>query len=242
MEGAHMKDLTVTAAQPSLRDQYPGLSDEDAVARVRAGDVALYEVLMRRYNQRLYRAVRAILHDENEIEDILQDAYLAAYRALAEFEGRARFSTWLVRIAVNKALDRRRQRSKVVALVPGREVDMTEDGAASTSANHQDDPERRSARRELARLLEVAIDGLPEIFRGVFVLREVDGMSTEETAESLGLELNTVKTRLHRARSLLRERLVCDLDAAALQSFPFGAQRCDRLVDVVLGRIGRIRG
>lgn len=237
-----MTDPIVAAEQPRLRDQHPGLSDEEVVARVRDGDVALYEVLMRRYNQRLYRAVRAILRDENEIEDILQDAYLAAYRSLTEFEGRSRFSTWLVRIAVNKALDRRRQRSRVVALVPERTAEMAQDGAASTSANHPDDPERRSARRELARLLEIAIDGLPETFRGVFVLREVEGMSTEETAESLGLELNTVKTRLYRARALLRERLVCEVDAAALQSFPFGAQRCDRLVDAVLARIGRSEG
>lgn len=237
-----MKILTATARSSKMQASSSSVSDECIVARVRAGDVALYEVLMRRYNQRLYRAVRAILRDEDEIEDILQDVFLAAYRNLAEFEGRSRFSTWLVRIAVNKALDRRRQRFKVVALVPETEADITEDGAASTSANHQDDPERQSARHELARLLEVAIDGLPETFRSVFVLREVDGMSTEETAESLGLEVNTVKTRLYRARAILRERLVCDLDAAALQAFPFGAWRCDRLVDAVLGRIGRSRG
>ena len=214
--------LPTTGAQADL-------SDEEVVLCVRAGDVALYGVLMRRYNQRLYRAVRAILRDESEIEDVLQEAYLAAYRNLAEFEGRARFSTWLVRIAVNKALDRRRQRSPVVAL-----SDATD--AAMTSATHRDDPERQSARRELAMLLEDAIDALPELFRGVYLLREVDGMSVEETAESLGLELNTVKTRLHRARSLLRAQLADDLGAAGLHAFPFGGQRCDRLVAAVLAR------
>ncbi|MGH7342570.1 MAG: RNA polymerase sigma factor [Candidatus Rokuibacteriota bacterium] len=237
-----MNLATVTAAHPSLRAQEPPLSDEDVVERVRAGDLPLYEVLMRRHNQRLYRAVRAILRDESEIEDILQEAYLAAYRNLEEFEGRARFSTWLVRIAVNKALDRRRRCSKLVALDPGKEDALVGNEAAPPWAISKEDPERQSARRELAHLLEHAIDALPEAFRGVYVLREVDGMSTQETAESLGLESNTVKTRLHRARTLLRERLVHDFDAAALQAFPFGAERCDRLVATVLDLLaGRAR-
>lgn len=219
-------------ATPLLETPEATVSDEDIVLRVRAGELALYSVLMRRYNQRLYRVVRAILRDEHEIEDILQETYLAAYGSLAEFEGRARFSTWLIRIAVNKALDRRRQRAKVVALDPGRHE------AASTARDTEQDPERESARREFAHLLEHAIDALPETFRGVYVLRELDGMSTEETAECLGLELNTVKTRLFRARSLLRERLISDFDAAALEVFPFGGERCARLVSTVLCQIG----
>lgn len=233
------KKPTATAAPSNVRELDPALADEDVVVRVCAGDRALYELLMRRYNQRLFRAVRSILRDENEVEDILQETYLAAYRSLAEFEGRARFSTWLVRIAVNKALDRRRQRSKTLALDPHMEVFMVGGEPTLDATDSGEDPERESARREVAHLLEHAIDALPDAFRGVYVLREVDGMSTEETAESLGLEPNTVKTRLHRARSLLRARLVRDFDAAALQAFPFGAERCDRLTDRVLRQLVR---
>ena len=228
------------AASASLHEQVADFSDEDIALRVRAGQVALYGVLMRRYNQRLYRAVRAILRDESEIEDILQEAYLAAYRNLAGFEGRARFSTWLIRIAVNKALDRRRQRSFVVAFSAAAGAASKGNGAATIPAHASEDPERQNARRELALLLEAAIDALPDLLRPVYVLRDVDGMSTEETAESLGLEPNTVKTRLHRARSRLRERLADDFEAAALRAFPFGAQRCDRLVAAVLGRLAWI--
>jgi len=221
----------MTAPVAAGADARFALSDEDVVARVRAGDVALYDVLMRRYNQRLHRAVRAILRDESEIEDILQDTYLAAYRSLGSFEGRARFSTWLVRIAVNAALDRRRQRARVVAMRDAKETVMTAPAS-------REDPERQSARRELAQLLEDAIDALPEPFRVVYVLREIEGMNVEATAESLDLECNTVKTRLHRARSLLRKQLSEDLDAATLQVFPFGGRRCDRVVAAVRARLG----
>jgi RNA polymerase sigma-70 factor (ECF subfamily) len=206
----------------------PAPSDEEVVERVLAGELALYEVLMRRNNQLLYRTVRAILGDAHDVEDVLQDAYLAAYQKLIEFERRARFSTWLVRIAVNKALDRRRRRSTSSSV---------ERVLASIEPTPASDPERQSAHRELAQLLEQAIDALPEPFRAVYVLREVEGLSTNDTASCLELEAATVKTRLHRARALLRERLACELDAAALQAFPFGAAHCDRLVALVLGRL-----
>jgi RNA polymerase sigma-70 factor (ECF subfamily) len=228
----------VTAAQTALLEQNAGLSDEEIVARVRAGELALYEILMRRHNQQAYRAVRSILRDESEVEDVVQEAYLSAYRHLAEFEGRARFSTWLVRIAINAALDRRRRRARLVVLEPGEE-DRLEARRGPPGGGDGDDPERLTARRELARLLERAIDTLPEPFRVVYVLRDVDGMSTQETAESLALEVTTVKTRLHRARALLRDRLHQNVDRAALEAFPFGAERCDRLVAAVLHRLDR---
>jgi RNA polymerase sigma-70 factor (ECF subfamily) len=228
----------VTAALLSSSEQGLGLSDEEVVARIRAGELALYEILMRRHNQKLYRAVRAILRDENEVEDVVQEAYFSAYRHLADFEGRARFSTWLVRIGVNGALDRRRRRARVVALDPSMEDHLAAADEPSLGGTDRGDPEQQSARRELARLLERAIDTLPELFRMVYVLRDVEGMSTQETAESLALEVNTVKTRLHRARSMLRERLYQNVDKAALEAFPFGAERCDRLVAAVLDRLG----
>jgi RNA polymerase sigma-70 factor (ECF subfamily) len=224
----HGSTLSADSAGPDRWNAFP--PDEEIVERVRAGDLALYEVLMRRHNQRLYRAVRAILRDEAEIDDILQDAYLAAYRNLAAFEGRAKFSTWLTRIAVNRALDRRRRRGRV-------EVIGLENHPELESASGDGDPERESARREFARLLEEAIDALPAAYRSVYVLREVEGMSTRETAESLELDPATVKTRLHRARARLRERLERHVDSAAVCAFPFGAQRCDRLVSAVLGAI-----
>jgi RNA polymerase sigma-70 factor (ECF subfamily) len=214
--------------------QEPSLSDEEVVERVRAGELGLYEIVMRRHNQRLYRAVRAILRDEAEVEDVLQDAYLAAYRSLSEFEGRARFSTWLTRIAVNRALDRRRRRAKVVVLDPQQEGNPLNDDDTPTWRTPAEDPERQSARRELAHLLQDAIDELPDTFRPAYVLREVEGLSVQETSESLGIEPGTVKTRLHRARGLLRERLIRDFGGAAADAFPFGAQRCDRLVAAVL--------
>ena len=228
----------MTAALPSVSDLGVAPSDEEVVARVRAGELALYEILMRRHNQKLYRAVRAILRDESEVEDVVQEAYCSAYRHLADFEGRARFSTWLVRIAVNGALDRRRRRARVVALDSAAEDHLAGRDGPSIGRIERSDPERESARRELSRLLERAIDELPELFRMVYVLRDVEGMSTQETAESLGLEVNTVKTRLHRARALLRDRLYQNIDRTALDAFPFGAERCDRLVVKVLDRLG----
>ena len=229
----------MTAAQPSLLEQNAGLSDEEIVARVQGGELALYEILMRRHNQQAYRAVRSILREEGEVEDVVQEAYFSAYRHLAEFEGRARFSTWLVRIAINAALDRRRQRARLVVLDPAAEERLEARRGPSGGGSDGDDPERLAARRELAHLLERAIDTLPESFRVVYMLREVEGMSTQETAESLALEVNTVKTRLHRARSMLRDRLYRNFDRAAFQAFPFGAERCDRIVAAVLHRLDR---
>ena len=228
----------MTTAWPGSSEQDAGLSDEEVVARIRAGELALYEILMRRHNQKLYRAVRAILRDENEVEDVVQEAYFSAYRHLMDFAGRARFSTWLVRIAVNGALDRRRRLARVVALEPAMEDRVTAQDGPSIGGIDRWNPERESARRELAQLLEQAIDALPEPFRVVYVLRDVQGMSTQETAESLELEVNTVKTRLHRAHSMLGDRLYRNLDEAALEAFPFGAERCDRLVAEVLDRLG----
>ena len=212
---------TARAADPSV-----DVPESELIGRIKAGDRAAFVALMRRHNQKLYRAVRAILRNENEVEDVVQEAYFSAYRHLMDFEGRARFSTWLVRIAVNGALDRRRRRARVVALEPAMEDRGAAQEGCSIGGIDRWNPERESARRELARLLEQAIDALPEPFRVVYVLRDVQGMSTQETAESLDLEVNTVKTRLHRAHSMLRDRLYQNLDEAALEAFPFGAERC----------------
>lgn len=212
-------------------------TDEEIVARVLAGDTALYEIVMRRHNQRLYRTVRSILSDESEVEDVLQEAYLSAYHHLAEFAGRARFSTWLVRIAVNKALDRQRRSGRVVALEACGPAASEAWPGVEPLATRIPDPEQESASLELVALLGRAIDALPIHYRSVYVLREVEDLDTREVADCLMLSEGTVKTRLHRARAMLREALDRDLGVATRKMFIFGGHRCDDLVAAVLPRL-----
>lgn len=223
-----------TTLRPATLLRAADWTDEEVVARVLAGEPALFEVLMRRHNQQIYRVARAILRDEDEVDDVLQDAYLAAYRQLARFERRARFSTWLTRIAANHAIDRCRRRSRTIALrVEGRFV-------GALNGTPPPDPEQQRNAHELGRLLERAIDALPERYRVVYVLREVQGLDTREAAACLGIEEATAKTRLHRARALLREDLGRDPGALADRAFPFGGERCDRLAAATLGRLFRL--
>jgi RNA polymerase sigma-70 factor, ECF subfamily len=205
------------------------LSDEEIVARVRAGDVEGFECIMRRYNQRLYRTARSILRDEREAEDVVQETYVRAYAQLHQFEGRAAFSTWLTRIAVHEAIGRVRQRGRVVLL-----GDADPDEVRMGSPWPPSRVEEAVASRELAAALEASIDALPDAFRTVFVLREVEELSTAETAALLDLREVTVKTRLHRARALLRK----GLEAGIRDAYPFGNTRCDRIVAAVFERIG----
>jgi len=214
-----------------------GLSDEQVVARVRRGETALFEIIMRRYNQRLYRAARAILRDDGEAEDVVQEAYVRAFTHLDQFAGRAAFGTWLTRIAVHEALARARRRGRLQPL--GDEGSEGDDMTAFRSAA---DVEKQAADRELGRVLETAIEALPDPFRAVFVLREVEEMSTAETAAALDLREETVKTRLHRARALLRRALYAGTREAAHAVFQFGFARCDRVVAAVFGRIGQGQG
>jgi RNA polymerase sigma-70 factor (ECF subfamily) len=216
--------LPITRLRP---EAYP--ADEEIVARVRAGDAALFEVLIRRHNTRLYRAVRGILRDEAEVEDAMQQAYLRAYAALGEFEGLSSFSTWLVRIGLNEALGRVRKRRNFVPVESGE--------ATEGSMHDQPDPEERAASRQALALLERAIDRLPSIHRTVILLREVEGLSTEEAAHALGVSEAVVKVRLHRARAALRDVLTRELGRSAGDAFPFPAERCDRIVRGVLAHI-----
>ena len=186
----------------------------------------MFEILMRRHNQRLYRAARAILQDDAEAEDAVQQAYLNAYRHLDQFEGRAQFSTWLTRIAVYEALARRKR--------VGGNPTSSEEGLGETAASPAPDPERQAYGKELSVLLESALAGLPEGYRSVFLLREVDGLSTAETARHLRISDATVKTRLHRAKGLLQRKLQAVTPAEA---FSFDGARCDRLVTAVMRRL-----
>jgi RNA polymerase sigma-70 factor (ECF subfamily) len=212
------------------------LSDEQVVERVLAGETLLFEIIMRRYNQRLYRAARAILGDEAEAEDVMQEAYVRAYEHLAQFGGRARFSTWLTKIAVHEALARARRRRRFESM--DAESDAEE---VLAEPSHQPDPERSASDREIHRMVEDAVEALPEGFRAVFVLRAVEEMSVAETAECLDLPEETVKTRLFRARARLQKEIHRRTVAAVPQVYAFHLSRCDRVVAAVLERIGARR-
>ena len=204
-------------------------SDEEVVKRVLAGETALYELVMRRHNQRLYRVARAILRDDAEAEDVMQDAYVRAYRNLASFEGRAKFVTWLTRIAVHEALGRARKRSRFQTLDIGDETN----GDIMKSIATTSTPEQEAYERELGVVLEKAVLALSEDYRIVFVLRDVEGMSTEETAICLNLTQQNVKVRLHRAHAALRKQLYHAVGATTSRCLQFHAVRCDRVVSGV---------
>jgi RNA polymerase sigma-70 factor (ECF subfamily) len=208
-----------------------GWSDEQVVSRVLAGETELYEVLMRRYNRLLYRVARSILRDDDEAEDVMQDSYVRAYQHLSSFEGRSKFSTWLTRIAVHEALGRARKRSRI-QLVDTFDDQNGEDMITATSSDRT--PEQQAYDREVGSVLEKAVLALSEEYRLVFMLRDVEGMNTEETAESLNLTPENVKVRLHRARAALRRELFSTVGATAAHCFDFHAVRCDRVV-------GRVR-
>jgi RNA polymerase sigma-70 factor, ECF subfamily len=213
------------------------VSDAEIVRRVRAGDYQAFEILMRRHNQRIYRAARAVLRDESDIEDVMQQAYIKAFTHFHQFEERSQFSTWLTRIALNEAFGRRRKMrfSESMAAMPSDEEGRGE--FMETIASSQPDPERQAYAQELHRLLERAIDALPETYRTVFILRAVEGLSTSETAEGLGVGEEAVKTRLHRARAMVRRNVTARIGGAATGAFQFHAPRCDRVVAAVLARI-----
>lgn len=215
------------------------LADDQALAAaVGAGERDAFAALMRRYNRRLYRLARAILRDDAEAQDALQDAYLAAYRAIGTFRGDAQLSTWLSRLVSNACLGRLRRDARRHAAAP----------MVSTSANdgsdrelmdtsHAASPDDALMRTQLRRLIERKLDALPESFRVVFVMRCVEELSVEETAQCLGIPEATVRTRHFRARSLLRESLARDLDLAERDVFSFDGARCDRIVATVLARL-----
>jgi RNA polymerase sigma-70 factor (ECF subfamily) len=220
------------AATPSPAPATSPLTDEQIVEQVRAGHGELFQHLMRRHNARVYRAARAILHDDSEAEDVMQDAYVRAYEHLADFEGRAQFSTWVTRIAVNEALLRLRRSKRFDAL-------DTHTEEPSMSAPSSSSPEQQASDVEMRAVLEKAVGQLPDDFRAVFVLRAVEGMSGAETAECLGIAEETVKTRLHRARGRLQEMLLSSIEPVVPTLYAFHLRRCDRVVAAVMARIGQ---
>ena len=208
-------------------------SDDALVPRILAGESALFERIMRRHNQRVFRAARAILNDDAEAEDVMQETYTRAFAHLGQFRGEAQLGTWLVRIAVHEAFARVRRRRRLAPLPSDDDVETL----PMPDRPMPIDPEREANNAELRRLLERAIDELPETYRTVFVLREVEGLSTATTAECLGVSEEVVKTRLSRARLRLRDGLYERAGAQASSAFTFGAERCDRVVAAVLTRL-----
>lgn len=213
-----------------------GWSDQEVVNRVKAGDTALYEIIMRRYNQRLYRVARAILRDDAEAEDVMQDAYVRAYQHLDQFAGLAPFSAWLTSIAVHEALARLRSRKRNTQL-----DDNDPDGELSMNmVETSPDPEQSATRAELGRLLEEALLDLPERYRTVVMLRDVEDLSTSETAAVLDLTEDNVKVRLHRGRAMARSWIVARVGTNVKDAFPFMGARCDRVVRAVFERLAKL--
>ena len=222
--------MTASTSSANLpADTADDLRLAQAVAR---GDQGAFEIVMRRHNPKLFRVARAILKDDAEAEDALQEAYLAAFRGMSGFQGTAQLSTWLTRIVVNEALGRlrRRKRQDVVIKFAGRE---------ELSSVEQEPAEEQAIRSQLRALLERKIDALPLHFRTVFMMREVEEMSVEETAACLSIPAATVRSRLHRARAQLRESLALEMESASGGVFRFDGARCDRIVIRVLTQLAR---
>ena len=213
--------------------------DAEIARRIVLGDRNAFELLMRRYNQTLYRTARSILRDDAEAEDAVQEAYMLAYRAMGAFRGDAKLSTWLIRIVVNEAIARSRKRSRRAQIIQlsGEPEQDTDAAEANMNAATPEQPEHAALRAETRRLLEAKIDGLPEVFRTVFVLRALEELTVEETAASLGIPVATVRTRYFRAKGLLREALAREIDFAFGDAFAFAGARCDRIVAGVLARL-----
>ncbi len=213
------------------------LSDEEVVARVLAGETAMFEIVMRRHNQLLYRVARSILRNDGEAEDVMQDAYVRAYERLDQFAGRAKFSTWLTRIAVHEALARQRRGNRYQELEPMSEPEGDPmDRFASLALN----PEQQASNSQVRRLLEEAVERLPDAYRTIFVLRDVEEMSTADAADVLEITEENVKVRLHRARALLRKSLFARAGMERKEAFNFHAVRCDRVVKNVFERIQQL--
>lgn len=215
------------------------VADDDLsiARRVVAGDRAAFELLMRRHNRRLYRLARATLRNDAEAEDALQDAYLHAYRSMSQFRGDAQLSTWLSRLVLNECFARIRRSARRQNVIPIVDApDWVEQAEAMTSHDNSA-PDDALARSQVRALLERKLDALPELFRIVFVLRSIEEMTVEETAQCLNIPEATVRSRHFRARGMLRESLAQAFDLAERDVFEFGGARCDRIVERVLSKL-----
>jgi RNA polymerase sigma-70 factor (ECF subfamily) len=214
-----------------------GVTDTELVRRALARDEVAVRAIIQANNRRLYRLARGILRDDSEAEDVVQETYVRAFTHLESFRGDSSVATWLARIAMNEALGRLRRRRPSVDLndlAPGvLEAQIIQFPLAAAS----EDPEKSMAQREIQHVVEHAIDELPEAFRIVFITRVIEGMNVEETAEILSLKPETVKSRLHRARTMLRDIVEKKIGPVVMEAFPFAGKRCERLTDAVLKRL-----
>ena len=218
---------------PNAARDYAALAETDLARFARAGDREAFRAIMQRCNQRLFRVARAVVRDDAEAEDVLQEAYTRAFAAIAGFRGEAGIATWLTRIVLNEAHGRLRARRPTAEL----EEIETAQVLAFPGCNGPNDPEADAARAQIRRILEHAVDDLPEAFRLVFIRREVEELSVEETAAHLGIRPETVKTRLHRARRRLRDALDARLADVMVGAYPFLGARCARITEAVLQRL-----
>lgn len=230
------KDLIV---KPALKPQTAVTTDEaELVRRSLARDDQAFRTIMLRYNRRLYRIARGIVRNDADAEDVVQEAYVKAFMHLASFRGESTLATWLGRITINEALGRLRRRKPALQVeyfeVQRSQAQIIPFPQTATT----DDPEKTMAQRQILQLVEQATDNLPENFRVVFITRVIEGMSVEETAEILGIQPETVKTRLHRARKLIREQLDKQIGPVLMDAFPFAGKRCERVTEAVLQRLG----
>ncbi|TIW87197.1 MAG: RNA polymerase sigma factor [Mesorhizobium sp.] len=192
-----------------------------------------FRTIIKTHNQRLYRIARGVMRNDSEAEDIVQEAYVRAFANLDAFRGDSSLATWLSRIVINEALGRLRKRRKTVALPENPQAEIIR-----FPLNPSDDPERTMAQRQILQLVERATDSLPDVYRTVFMARVIEGLSIEETADLLGVRPQTVKTRLHRARALVRKALDDQIGPVLLDAFPFAGRRCERLTSAVMRRLG----
>ncbi|WP_275196729.1 RNA polymerase sigma factor [Bradyrhizobium sp. CSA207] len=224
-----------TATFPALED---GAPEAELVRRARARDEAALRTIMQANNRRLYRLARGILRSDSEAEDVVQETYVRAFTNLDGFRGESSLSTWLSRIAINEALGRVRSRKPQVELGSVPEATLEAQIIQFPLSSAASDPEKSMAQREIQRVVEHAVDELPDVFRMVFIARVMEGMSMEVTAELLGVKPETVKTRLHRARAMLRENVEKKIGPVVMDAFPFAGRRCERLTEAVLKRLG----
>jgi RNA polymerase sigma-70 factor (ECF subfamily) len=217
---------------------FAALDDAELVRRALGRDAGAFRAIMQRHNQRLYRIARSVLRDSAEAEDAVQEAYVSAFTHLASYRNETSLAAWLARIAMNEALGRLRRKRSRLDLAP---LDEARTEAAIIQfpfSGQNEDPERTMAQRQILQLVEQATDGLPETYRLVFVTRVIEGMSVEETAQLLGIKPETVKTRLHRARQLVRDRINEQIGPLLMDAFPFAGWRCERTTDAVMRRLG----
>lgn len=228
-----MQESPLEALSPLSKDTL----DAELARRAAGGDEAAFEAIMRRHNRLLFRTARSILKSDTEVQDVLQEAYLRAWRALSNFRSDAKLSTWLVRIVINEALGRVRKKDAQIIPLEAAMASFEPEVQTSLTADPERQPEGIAMRAELRKLMEARIDMLPEAFRTVFVLRAVEEMSVEEVSQALEIPEATVRTRFFRARSLLRERLASDIDVTLSDAFSFDGARCDRIVAAVRARL-----